>query len=167
MELSVSVEIGRPNQEVWNAIVDFENCSSYIKSILKVEILEKPAGTLVGFKWKETRVMFGKEATETMWITDYKEHQFYQTRAESHGSVYISRLSTKSIGDSTAVTMSFQGLPQTTVGKVMTFCLGFLMKGTMKKALLKDLNDIKLHLEKRYFPSEIIFTKGFCHIKST
>lgn len=26
---------------------------------------------LVGFKWKETHKMFGKEATEIMWITSF------------------------------------------------------------------------------------------------
>ncbi len=84
MELSVFVEIEKPLGDVWKAIIDFKNCSNFIESIVKLEIIDEPKDTLIGFKWKETRVMFGKEATETMWITDYVENEHYQTRAESH-----------------------------------------------------------------------------------
>ena len=91
--------------------------------------------------------MFGKEATETMWITDYKENEFYQTRAESHGSVYVSKLSLEESGNHTKLTMSFSAEGQKFFVKIISFCMGFLLKGTMKKAVVKDLNDIKTHLE--------------------
>jgi len=149
MELSTFIEIEKPREAVWKAIIDFQNCSDYIESILSVDIIDQPKDTLVGFKWKETRLMFGKEATETMWITDYVENEYYQTRAESHGSVYISKLSVDPAGDKTRLTMSFKGEPQSFGAKVFSFCLGFMMKGSMKKALLKDLKDIKDHLESK------------------
>ncbi len=147
MELSAIVNIEKPLKDVWNAIIDFENCSNYIESIIKLEILDQPQDTLVGFKWKETRVMFGKEATETMWITEYTENEYYQTRAESHGSIYISRLSIVPKGEHTQLTMSFSAKAQTFVAKLLSSIMGFMVKGSMKKAVLKDLNDIKAHLE--------------------
>ena len=147
MELSVYVEIEKPLEDVWNAIVDFKNCSSYIESIVKLEIIDEPKDTLIGFKWKETRVMFGKEATETMWITDYLENEYYETRAESHGSIYISRLSVEHVEKHTKLTMSFSSEAQTFFVKIFSKCMSFLIKGSMKKALIKDLNDIKTYLE--------------------
>lgn len=147
MQLSASVEIKRPIEQVWKTIIDFENCSNYIQAITKLEILNKPEDTLIGFKWKETRVMFGKEATETMWITDYAENDFYQTRAESHGSVYISRLTVESLGEDTRLTMSFSGEAQTFFVKLIAAIMGFMVKGSMKKAIAKDLDNIKNHLE--------------------
>lgn len=149
MELSVFVEIEKPLEVVWNAIIDFKNSSNFIKSIVNLEIINQPKDTLIGFKWKETRVMFGKEATETMWITDYSENEYYQTRAESHGSIYISRLSLERIGVKTKLTMTFSAEAQTTFAKIFSFCMGFMIKGSMKKALYNDLNDIKTHLESR------------------
>jgi uncharacterized membrane protein len=149
MKLSVFVEIEKPIEEVWKTIIDFKNCTNFIESIINLEIIEQPKDTLIGFKWKENRIMFGKEATETMWITDYTENEFYQTKAESHGSIYISRLSVERIGENTKLTMTFSAEPQTFFVKVFSFCLGFLLKGSMKKALLKDLNDIKRHLESK------------------
>ena len=147
MELSVFVEIEKPLEDVWKAIIDFKNCSNYIESIIKLEIIDEPKDTLIGFKWKETRVMFGKEATETMWITDYVENEYYQTRAESHGSIYISRLSIELVENYTKLTMSFSAEAQTFFVKIFSMCMGFVIKGSMKKALIKDLNDIKTHVE--------------------
>ena len=147
MELSVFVEIEKPLEDVWKAITDFKNCSNYIESIIKLEIIDEPKDTLIGFKWKETRVMFGKEATETMWITDYVENEYYQTRAESHGSIYISRLSIELVENYTKLTMSFSAEAQTFFVKIFSMCMGFVIKGSMKKALIKDLNDIKTHIE--------------------
>ena len=147
MELSVFVEIEKPLEDVWKTIIDFKNCSNYVESIVKLEIIDEPKDTLIGFKWKETRVMFGKEATETMWITDYVENEFYQTRAESHGSIYISRLSIERVEKHSKLTMSFSADAQTFFVKIFSLCMGFVIKGSMKKALIKDLNDIKTHVE--------------------
>lgn len=147
MKLSAFVEIEKPITDVWKTTIDFKNCFSYIESIVKIEIIDEPKDTLIGFKWKETRVMLGKEATETMWITDYVENEYYQTRAESHGSVYTSRLSLENVGGNTKLMMSFSAEAQTIVVKVFSFCMGLLLKGSMKKVLTRDLNNIKTHLE--------------------
>ena len=147
MELSVFVEVKKPLEGVWKAIIDFKNCSNYMESIIKLEIIEQPEDTLVGFKWKETRVMFGKEATETMWITEYIENEYYQTRAESHGSIYISKLSLERSGQNTNLTMSFSSEATTFFVKLISSFMGFMIKGSMKKVINKDLADIKNHLE--------------------
>ncbi len=147
MELSVFVEIEKPLEDVWKAIIDFENCSNYIESIVDLEIINQPKDTLIGFKWKETRIMFGKKATEIMWITDYIENEYYQTRAENHGTIYKSKLSVEPVGKNTKLTMSFSGEAQSFFVKILSLCMGFMMKGSMKKAIAKDLNDIKNHLE--------------------
>jgi len=147
MELSASVEIEKPLEEVWKVITDFKNCPNFIKSIVNLEIIDQPKDTLVGFKWKETRVMFGKEATETMWITDSVENEYYQTRAESHGSIYRSGLTIERIGQFTKLTMSFSSEATTFSAKLIGFLMGFMIKGSMNKAINKDLIDIKTYLE--------------------
>lgn len=147
MDLEVSIEIDKSKEDVWKVICDIENSTEFIESISKIEVLENPKDTILGFKWKETRVMFGKEAIETMWITDYAENEYYQTRAESHGSIYISKLSVERVDNQTKLTMSFSAEGQSSFVKIISLCMGFLMKGFMKKALIKDLNDIKTYLE--------------------
>ena len=147
MKVSTEVNINANRADVWNVIADIENSINVVSSINKIEVIDKPQNSLEGFKWKETRTMFGKEATETMWITESKENEYYQTRAESHGSVYISKLSLNESDNLTELTMSFEGIPQTATAKILSFLMSPMIKSSMKKALAKDLGDIKKHLE--------------------
>lgn len=148
MQVSTSIEINGAANEVWSVVSDIEHSDRYVSAINKIEVLEKPEGGLVGFKWKETRTLFGKEASEIMWITDSVENQYYETRAESHGSVYISRISLEERNEKTLLTMSFEGTPQSLVAKIVSGLLSVMMKSSIKKELDKDLNDIKQYIEK-------------------
>ena len=91
--------------------------------------------------------MSGKEATEIMWITDSVENEYYSTRAEGHGSVYVSRLSLTESAGFTTLTMSFSGEAKTWVARILSALMGFLIKSSMKKELQKDLLDIKNYVE--------------------
>lgn len=148
LKVTANIEINKSRDSVWKAITDIENCAQMISSINKINILNNPAEDFVGLKWEETRVMFGKEATETMWITDFVEEEYYCTRAESHGSVYLSKLSLSKSGNGTLLTMSFEGIAQTYAAKLLSFLMGPFIKNSIKKALTKDLQDIKLFVEK-------------------
>jgi carbon monoxide dehydrogenase subunit G len=149
MNTSVSVTIEKPKEDVWQAITDFKNCQNYIESILSLEILEEPEDTLVGFKWRETREMFGKEATETMWITDVSENEFYQTRAESHGSIYISQMAVEEVDGHSKLTFSFTGEAVSFFAKIMSALMSSMMKKSLDQAMMKDLEDIKAYVESK------------------
>ncbi len=123
-------------------ITDIEHSEQTISAIDKIEVLEKPE-SLNGFKWKETRTMFGKEATEIMWITESEKNHYYKTRAESHGMVYVSSLSIEDEDDHEVLIMGFEGEPQSFGGKVMNMIFGKMMMSSMEKAILKDLEDIR------------------------
>jgi hypothetical protein len=93
--------------------------------------------------------LFGKPATAEKWITDAAENEFYKTRAESDGFVF---LCTKSISESTSgitLTESHESKPQGIVAKLMSIPMGVLFKGVARKAVLQDLNDIKAAVERR------------------
>jgi polyketide cyclase/dehydrase/lipid transport protein len=148
MNVSVDIDIIKSREQVWSTITDIKNCSNFISGINALEILHQPEQGLVGLKWKETRMMFGKEASETMWITEAVTYEYYCTRAESHGSVYLTRLSLSEIEGKTNLTMSFSGEAQTFFVKLISIFMGPFVKGSMKKMLYKDLEDIKAYLEK-------------------
>ncbi|MFN0007398.1 MAG: SRPBCC family protein [Planctomycetota bacterium] len=150
MEVSTSVLIHAPRAVVWKQITDIENAPQAIRGIEKVEILEKPASGLVGLKWKETRTMFGKTATETMWITDAVEPEFYKTRAESHGAIYRASLELAEKAGGTELTMRFSGEPVTTSGRVMMTLMGWMFRGATRKMCGKDLIDIKAAVEGKH-----------------
>lgn len=145
--LSVSTTINAPKERVWAVISDISNAAERISGIDSVEILEEGTDGLIGLKWKETRQMFGQTATETMWITESVENEYYKTRAESHGAVYTSMLSIKEEGDKSVLTMEFGGEPQGVFTKMIAAITAPLVKGSTKKALQKDLEDIKAAVE--------------------
>lgn len=148
MIVTVNIEINKPKESVWKVITDIEHAQSVISGIKRINILNKPSSDLVGLKWEETREMFGKEATETMWITDAENNDYYITRAESHGSVYITKLSLRNNGSGSLLTMSFNGIAQSISAKFLSLIMGPFIKSSIRKALTKDLEDIKSYVEK-------------------
>lgn len=149
MKVSVDIDIAQSSNTVWTAITDIEHYSDVITSIIDLEILNQPESSLIGLKWKETRKMFGKEATETMWITDAAENQYYCTRAENHGAVYITRLSLTESEEATTLTMTFSAEAATIGLKIISAIMSVFVKKMMKNALQTDLEDIKKYVEGR------------------
>ena len=84
---------------------------------------------------------------ETMWITDAVTNEHYSTRAESHGSVYITKLSIDDCESGTLLTMSFSGYPQTLFAKIVAFLMLHFIRSSIRNALIKDLEDIKSFVE--------------------
>ncbi len=150
MKISVDVVINEPKEKVWQVITDIENAANIISGIDKIEILNKPKDTLVGLKWKETRTMFGKSATETMWITEAKENDYYKTRAESNGAIYQTVLKLSEKENATLLTMEFHSEAVTLKGKIMALIFGLLLKSSMKKIIKQDLIDLKNAIENNY-----------------
>ena len=148
MVVTVNKEISKPKEQVWAVITDIEHSQDVISGIKKIDILNKTSSGLEGLKWEETREMFGKEAKEIMWITDAETNSHYHTRAESHGSVYMTKLSVQDSGSGSLLTMSFTGIPQSILAKILSFVMGPLIKSSMRKALAQDLEDIKVYVER-------------------
>ena len=147
MIVEAQVTINGSKAAIWAAITNIENGSEIISGIENIEVVEKPANGLVGLKWRETRMLFGKPATAEKWITDAAENEFYKTRAESDGFVFLSTMSISENSGGITLTSSHDSQPQSIVAKLMSLPMVFLFKGVAKKALLQDLNDIKAAVE--------------------
>jgi len=91
----------------------------------------------------------GKDAVEVMWVTEASEPQYYATRAESHGAIYISRLELEQIPAGTRLTMGFIGKPDTFGAKVMWALTGWMAKKALRKTIDQDLADIRTAVEKK------------------
>ena len=148
MIVEAQVTINGSKAAIWAAITNIENASETISGIENIEVLEKPANGVVGLKWRETRKLFGKSATVEKWITDAAENEFYKTRAEDGGFVFLSTTSISESSGGITLTSSHDSKPQSIVAKLSTPMM-FLFKGVVKKALLQDLNDIKAAVEQK------------------
>jgi len=147
MIVEAQVTINRSKAAIWAAITNIANASDIISGIEHIEVLEKPAHGLIGLRWRETRVYFGKPASVEKWITDAAENAFYTTRAESDGFVFLSTMRISETGDGVTLTSAHDTQPQGIVAKLKSIPM-VLFKGVVKKALVQDLNDYKSAVEK-------------------
>src|SRR5262249_16944838 len=120
MIVEAQVTINGSKEAIWAAITSIENASEIISGIEKIEVLEKPANGLVGLRWRETRMLFGKPATVEKWITDAAANSFCKTRAEDNGFVFLTTMSmSESSNGSMTLTSSHDSQPQGIVARLM------------------------------------------------
>lgn len=143
--IHLETTVNAPVEHVFDAITDFANAAGRLKGITRVEMLTD-GPTRVGTKFRETRVMFGKEATETMEVVAFDPPRQYTLRAMSCSVEFTSTLRCTRVNGGTRLEQDTTTRPTTFMARVMS-PLGVLMLGPMKKAMDKDLQDIKSHLE--------------------
>jgi len=146
MTVEAQITINGNKTAVWTAITNIRHAAGIISGIEKIEILNEPVNGLVGLKWRETRMYFGKPATIDKWITDAIENKFYKTRAEMDGFIFFTTMTISKSSDKIRLTSSHETKSQGIVAKIKSLPMIFF-KGILKKAILKDLNDIKTAVE--------------------
>ena len=144
--ITASKRLNAPLDTVWEVMADFENAADRIQAIVKLEVLtDGPVG--LGTRFRETRIMFKKEATEEMEITVWDPPNSYTTEADGCGCHYTTVITCEGDGDGTRVTTSMSIVPTSTFGKIMSALTGWMMKGACAKAFAKDLEDLKAFVE--------------------
>lgn len=147
VEVQVGIEGSRP--AIWAAITDIENHAELVSGIVGIEILERPARGLVGLRWRETRMLFGKPAAAEKWITEAVDNEFYRTRAEDQGFVFVATLQIAESAGGATLTSLHESIPQSFVARLQAIPMAIFFKGVAKKALRQDLNDFKAAVERR------------------
>ncbi|GGY61253.1 SRPBCC family protein [Streptomyces omiyaensis] len=147
VERRVAASPGR----VWESITDLPDMPRVLSGVQRVEVLTE-GGFGVGTRWRETRRMMGKEATEEMTVTECEPPDRYVTVADSHGMHYASELSLRAEGpDASVLRMAFSATP---AGGRGTGLAGRLLARfgarAVSRALTKDLEDIARAVESRY-----------------
>lgn len=141
-----SVAIAAPQQAVWDRISDIERAAERIPAIRSVEILSAQRSGL-GTRWRETRIMFGKEATEVMEITEWRPPAEYVTRARSHGCDYRCTMRARPAGSGCTLEIEFVAIPLTLAAKLLGAVMSPLMRAAVAKALRGDLEAIRASVE--------------------
>ena len=136
-----------PVEDVFAASSDFANAADNVEAITKTEILtDGPVG--VGTRFTETRVIFKREATETMEVSVFDPPNRYVLLADSCGTKYETTLDFEPRDGGTQLTMTFDARPYTIMGKIMGFIFRPMMK-SMLKMVEKDFDDLSASLTAR------------------
>lgn len=147
MTVEASISINATKAAVWTATTDIERFAELLSGVEKIEVVEKPATGLVGLKWKETRILFGKPATVEKWITEATERDFYMTRSEQDGFVFITTNRISGSDGQVVLTGIHETRPQGFAARLKALPMVFF-KGVIRKAILQDLNDVKKAVER-------------------
>ena len=145
MEVTLREFVAAPPERVFAVAADFPNAAAHVEGITKVEILTTgPIGA--GTRFRESRVMFGKEATETMTVAEFEPPKRYVLTADSMGTRYRSELRFEPKNGGTEMVMQFRGEPHTLAAKLMSILLRPMIK-SVAKSCAKDLADIRRTIE--------------------
>ncbi len=138
-ELSVSREISVSPEALWELITDLERSPNVISAVTSIERLDSGMGFEIGTKWRETRVTFGREASEDLEVTDMDPGRSYTVETDSG---YRSVISVDPSPTGSVITISLGTESAGPVSKVLAGTIGKLFEGGTRQALVQDLDDI-------------------------
>ncbi|MBT8484344.1 MAG: hypothetical protein HKO59_07400 [Phycisphaerales bacterium] len=152
--ITVRRRINAPAAEVFAAVSDFEHAADRITGIERVEMLtDGPTG--VGTRFRETRIMMKREASEVMEVTAFEPGRSYTLEAASCGNLYRTTVGCEPVETGvtgvTDVVMEMTYTPQTFAAKCMSLAAP-LLGGVMRKCLERDLDDLQADLEQSATP---------------
>ena len=112
-----------------------------------MEILN-PGPVGVGTRFRETRTMFGRKATEEMTVAAHDPPRRFDLSAENHGTRYLARHEITPAPGGARLRLEFGGTALT-FGARLGMAIGFLFKGAVKRQLRADLDHLKAEAERR------------------
>ena len=148
MEFRLSIDIAATPEQVYAVGMDILHWPEIVSAITNTEILSD-GPIAVGTKFRETRIMFGREASEVMTIAKLEEPYRYLFTAESHGTAYVTDHVIETLPDGgSRLSIIFSGKAQTVMAHLL-MPLGLLFAGSLKKQLMGDLEDFMRAIESK------------------
>jgi carbon monoxide dehydrogenase subunit G len=148
MQIAVECFIEAPPDAVFSTAIDISNWPRFISGVQSVELLT-PGPVAVGTRFRETRSMFSRQATEDMTLAQVEPPRRFLFTAFNHGTAYRAEHLFAPEGAGTRTTLIFEGQPATLLARLFA-PLGRMFLGTLKRQLESDLADLKLEAERRH-----------------
>lgn len=154
IKFEVSLDFNVPKEEVFRGLLDLEAAEEWMQGVISIERLDE--GPIVeGSEWKETRKIFGKEATEYFEVKSIEPFEAIQLRCDgTKGTTgkgeYIFNYHVSDIPNGSMVTLNGEIKELSGIMKL----LGKLLSNNFRKGCMKDLEALKEHLEKKDYNIE-------------
>ncbi|TKC18025.1 SRPBCC family protein [Robertmurraya kyonggiensis] len=150
--MSISFEVKRTvqvsQQKVFASLIDLDSAERWMRGLVRIERLDE-GSIQEGSQWRETRKMFGTEATEHFEVVELNEPNKIVLRCDGtkgttgKGEFVFTYILTSS-DELTEITLNGEINGLTGLAKLF----GKMMAGTFKKACSKDLDALINYLEK-------------------
>ncbi len=146
MTVEAQITINANKAAVWAVIANIEGAADIISGIDKIEVVERPTTGILGWKWRETRILFGKPATVEKVIIAGQENDFFTTESKEGGFLFSTYNRIWEKEGAIVLRSIHETKPQGFVASLKALPMVFF-KGMIKKAILQDLTDIKFSVE--------------------
>ena len=130
-------------ERVFEVVADVRNFQRAAPHVVKVEFLTDSEVGL-GTRFRETRVMNGRQASTELEVTEYVANERVRLTADSHGTVWDSLFTVKPAGDGQT---ELRLVMEARAHKLLPRLVNPLIRGVVQKAIEKDLDAVKHYCE--------------------
>ena len=141
--ITVSKNINAPVEKVFNTVAHIEEFSKTVSNVTKIEFLSEQK-TGAGTRFRETRLMKGKEASTELEVTEYIKNEKVRLVAENMGTVWDTTFSVKQVNGGTILTMAMDAKSNNFFAGLMNV----MIRGMIAKEVEKDMDAVKVYCEK-------------------
>ncbi len=141
MHIEIESLVAAPPAAVFAVTTDIARWPGVISAIQHIDVLT-PGPVGIGTRFRETRMMLGRKATEEMTVTELVPPERFVLTAFNHGTRYRAEHLFRAVAGGTQLRLVFVGVPETLAARLLT-PLGWLMRGTVMRQLEADFADLK------------------------
>jgi hypothetical protein len=143
--LTMTKRIHAPVDVVFDVASDLARAAENFRAIEKIEVLT-PGAVGVGTRWRETRKMMGREATETIEFTAFDRPRGYTAGCESCG-VYLETAfrfeAANGVAPGTDVTVETRWKARSLFAKLLSPLSNLMFRKMLRTCIEQDLEDLK------------------------
>ena len=145
-QITLEKQVRAPIQRVFAVASNLRDAPKNIPAITKMDVLTEGPVRL-GTRFRETRMMFGREATEEMEVTAFELNRTYTVTHRKAGTRIDATFTFEPLDGGTSVSIEFElaghGLPPGLLSP-----LEWALSGKVRDVLSRDLADLKAAIEK-------------------
>ncbi len=141
--MTVTRTIDAPPDRVFAAVSEVGNLPAVVPDVVGIEILSD-TGSGVGTRFRETRLMHGKETVTELEVTELVANDRIRMVADSHGTVWDTVFRVRAVGERTELVLTMEARAHGLLPRL----LNPVMKGLFKKGLAKHVDAVQEYCER-------------------
>ncbi len=140
----VTRSINAPVDRVFMTVADIQRLSQALPHIVKVDFLSEIRSG-VGTRFRETRLMNGKESRTELEVTEFIVNDRVRlVAADSQGTIWDTVFAVKAENERTQLTMTMDAKAERWAAKAFVF----MIRGMIKRAVERDMDLVKAFCER-------------------
>lgn len=148
MQIEIETFVAAPPPVVFETLANFANWPQFMSGIARMEMLTT-GPVAVGSRFRETRTMLGKSASEEIEVAEMAAPHRIVLTAHNHGTDYRIAHMLAAAAEGTQLSLQFAGTPVPLAARLFA-PLGWLFAGSARKQIEKDLGDLKREAERHH-----------------